>query len=312
MKLDKDDITAFMATVIINLIAFFFLYTGVLKTMGPSADSGIPVNFGEFVVAGIYQPSSGTPVLQQNQNPPQPQPAQTPPRQTQPQQRQTQPQQRQTQTQQRPTQTQPQQRQTQPRQTTTRPATQTTNERVITQDKVETAPAPENTNNNAAVAEANAQREKEEAAARQREAEQQKEQAAIDNRAASNFGTSGAQEKSSGDASSGISNAGSPFGNTSSRQTGGPVGTVNLGGRTLRDGFLPAPADTECETGRIVINITVDPNGNVISAEIGRGTNISNSNIRNSTVNAAKNAKFNREPISTNQIGTITYNYVCK
>jgi hypothetical protein len=59
-----------------------------------------------------------------------------------------------------------------------------------------------------------------------------------------------------------------------------------------------------------VINITVDPNGNVIATEIGRGTNISNASMRNKARQAALGAKFRKIAGSNNQTGTITYNYV--
>jgi TonB family protein len=66
------------------------------------------------------------------------------------------------------------------------------------------------------------------------------------------------------------------------------------------------------EEGRIVINITVDPKGNVISAEIGRGTNIDNGSLRQSALDAARRAKFNSIQGANNQSGTITYNYTLK
>jgi len=321
MKLDQDDITALAGSIIIHLIALILLFYGVLKTFVPLDDGGMPVQFGHYAVAGIYQPSSGANVTQPAQNTPQTQtqprqtPTQTQPRQTTPQ--------RQTQTTpQRQTQTTPQRQTQTPQQQTqtpTRPAAQTGNERVITQDSQETASVPDNaTAANTAAAEAKAQREREAAEQRQREEEarrleeQRKQQEAIDNRASSAFGAGGAQENSTGNAATGISNQGSPFGSTETRSTEGSGGTAtfNLSGRTTGAGGLPRPVDRGQEAGRIVINITVDPNGNVISAEIGRGTTIDNIPMRNSAIDAAKRAKFNRIQSSNNQSGTITYNYI--
>ncbi|MDR2388444.1 MAG: TonB family protein [Tannerellaceae bacterium] len=89
----------------------------------------------------------------------------------------------------------------------------------------------------------------------------------------------------------------------------GGYGTFNLNGRSIGSGGLPRPEYSVQEEGRIVINITVDPKGNVIFAEIGKGTNIDNSSLRQSALNAARKAKFNTISGSNNQSGTITYNY---
>ncbi|MDR1436634.1 MAG: energy transducer TonB, partial [Candidatus Symbiothrix sp.] len=56
-------------------------------------------------------------------------------------------------------------------------------------------------------------------------------------------------------------------------------------------------------------SIIVNPQGNVLSAEIGRGTNITNSAMRTSALEAARKAKFNSVERMENQSGTITYNY---
>ena len=61
-----------------------------------------------------------------------------------------------------------------------------------------------------------------------------------------------------------------------------------------------------------MINITVDPKGNVIFAEVGRGTNIDNASMRRSALEAAKRAKFNSINEANNQSGTITYVYRLK
>ena len=58
-----------------------------------------------------------------------------------------------------------------------------------------------------------------------------------------------------------------------------------------------------------MINITVNPKGDVIFAEIGKGTNIDNASMRKSALEAARKAKFNSISGANNQSGTITYLY---
>jgi TonB family protein len=108
-----------------------------------------------------------------------------------------------------------------------------------------------------------------------------------------------------------FSNQGNPFGNSDSgtNEGIGGTGTFSLSGRTLRDGGLHRPAYSALEEGRIVLNITVDPLGNVIFAEIGKGTNIDNASMRKSAIDAAKKSKFNKIKGTDNQNGTITYIY---
>ena len=155
------------------------------------------------------------------------------------------------------------------------------------------------------------QRKKEEEKKRKEEAE--KEQA-ISNKVAGAFGIGSQEGNSQGDAGSGTGNQGSPFGNSDhgANEGVGGYGSFNLNGRSIGAGGLPRPAYTIQEEGRIVINITVDPKGNVIFAEIGKGTNIDNGSMRKSALDAAKRAKFNSISGANNQSGTITYLYKLK
>jgi TonB family protein len=157
-------------------------------------------------------------------------------------------------------------------------------------------------------------RRREEAENRRRAEEQRKREEAISNRVAGAFGMGSTDEAGQGDAPAGTGNQGSPFGNTdhgANEGTGG-YGTFSLNGRTLGAGGLPRPAYTVQEEGRIVINITVDPKGNVIFAETGRGTTIDNASMRKSALDAARRAKFNAISGTNNQSGTITYRYSLK
>ena len=144
--------------------------------------------------------------------------------------------------------------------------------------------------------------------------EQRKKEQAISNKVAGAFGIGSQEGNSQGDTGSGTGNQGSPFGNSDhgANEGVGGYGSFNLNGRSIGAGGLPRPAYTIQEEGRIVINITVDPKGNVIFAEIGKGTNIDNGSMRKSALDAAKRAKFNSISGANNQSGTITYLYKLK
>ena len=98
------------------------------------------------------------------------------------------------------------------------------------------------------------------------------------------------------------SSLGSPTG------TGG-IGSFNLGGRSLGSGGLIQPTYNVNDNGTVVVNITVDPAGNVIHAEIGQGTNAPNSTLLNEALRAARRTKFNSITSVNNQRGTITYRF---
>ena len=155
---------------------------------------------------------------------------------------------------------------------------------------------------------------KEEAEKKRLAEERRKKEQAISNKVAGAFGIGSQEGNSQGDAGSGTGNQGSPFGNSDhgANEGVGGYGSFNLNGRSIGAGGLPRPAYTIQEEGRIVINITVDPKGNVIFAEIGKGTNIDNGSMRKSALDAAKRAKFNSISGANNQSGTITYLYKLK
>lgn len=102
--------------------------------------------------------------------------------------------------------------------------------------------------------------------------------------------------------SSGSATQGSPSG------TGG-IGSYDLGGRSLGSGGLIQPSYTVNDYGTVVVNITVDPSGNVIHAEIGRGTNTPDTSLRSEALRAARGTKFNAINSANNQQGTITYKF---
>ena len=157
-------------------------------------------------------------------------------------------------------------------------------------------------------------RKQKEAEAKRIAEERRKQAEAISNKVAGAFGIGAAEGNNQGDAAEGSGNQGSPFGNSDHGENEGigGYGSFNLNGRSLGAGGLPRPAYTIQEEGKIVINITVNPKGNVIFAEIGRGTNIDNASMRKSALEAAKRATFNSISGANNQSGTITYVYKLK
>lgn len=152
------------------------------------------------------------------------------------------------------------------------------------------------------------EREEKEEQARQERARQEAErrrQQEIDNQMSNLFGAgnSGAGQ------GSGTSSAGGNQGIGTSGSGG--YGDFDLGGRGLYPGStLPRPAYTVQEEGIIVVEVTVDPQGRVIAAQVrARGTNITNESMRRSAIEAARKARFAVINETNNQYGSITYRY---
>ena len=277
MKFDKDDTFAIIGTIIIHMILLFILYFAVIRTIVASEDSGILVNFGYVAIAsGANEPQYST-------TPPQ---VVVPPKPT------------------------------------PKPVIATEKE-LITQDKEESVAIPEKKETKKeAVADENAKRIQEEAERRRqeeaekkrKEEEQRKQEEAISNLASTAFGKGSSPESNQGDTEKAAGNQGSPYGNanTGANEGTGGYGSFNLNGRSIGSGGLPRPAYNSQDEGKIVINITVDPNGNVILADIARGTNLTDASLRKSALDAAKRAKFNKIQGSNNANGTITYIYNLK
>ncbi|MDR3250785.1 MAG: energy transducer TonB [Tannerella sp.] len=268
MKFDKDDILALIGTIVVHLLLLLLLYLSVIRTIVPNEDSGILVNFGDFLASeGVSEPQYSA-RTKQEEIPPQPAP---------------------------------------------RPL-QTAKEDLITQDEEETVAIPDKKVNKKENKddEAKAKKEREDAERKRKEAAQKQQQEAISNRVSNAFSVGKSQDSRQGEAATAADNQGSPFGNTedneSDAKTGG-FGRFDLDGRYIGQGGLPRPKWTGQESGKIVLDITVDPAGNVIYADIGRGTNIDDLSTRQYAIEAAKRAKFNKIKGSDNQKGTITYIY---
>lgn len=106
---------------------------------------------------------------------------------------------------------------------------------------------------------------------------------------------------------------GSANGNSTQGKPQGTAGygTWDLGGRDMM-GELPRPAYDVQEEGRVVVTITVDPDGKVIDTRINNRTNTTNLQLRNAAMAAARQTRFNAIGGENNQTGTITYYFKLK
>lgn len=104
--------------------------------------------------------------------------------------------------------------------------------------------------------------------------------------------------------------SGSPEGSYDGTGTGNSGGSASLAGRSLA-GSLPKPDYGVKEEGRVVIEINVDQNGNVISAAYRSvGSTTQNSTLVAAALRAARQARFNVDNnAAPSQRGTITYNF---
>ena len=107
---------------------------------------------------------------------------------------------------------------------------------------------------------------------------------------------------------------GSPTGNSDTGKSSGigGYGAFDLNGRSLGPGGLPVPVYNVQDEGRVVVTITVDPDGRVSRTSINKRTNTVNEKLREAAMNAAKKARFNRIDGVNDQIGTITYYFKLK
>lgn len=83
----------------------------------------------------------------------------------------------------------------------------------------------------------------------------------------------------------------------------------DLGGRGAKS--LQRPSKDFPEEGHIVVEIWVDREGNVVRTSIAKGTDITNNEMRNMALEAARRSKFSPDPNAPEeQRGTITYTFV--
>lgn len=198
-------------------------------------------------------------------------------------------------------------------------ATANPESKILTQDIEESVaiPNPSKADNERRLREEAARIESEKLAAEQRkqqEAQRQLEQD-IAKRVAGAMGIGDANTENQGSGTIPAGNEGSPFGNSNTGPNtgvGGFGGSFNLTGRVIRGGGLAQPAGSFDESGKIVLDIVVDRNGNVIQADIARGTDINSLSMRSNAIDAAKRTKFSSIAGTNNQNGTITYRYLIK
>ena len=124
----------------------------------------------------------------------------------------------------------------------------------------------------------------------------------------------GTQMGNKGTGTTGSGLEGSPTGNSSEGKSGGVggYGTFDLNGRSLGSGGLPMPVYNVQDEGRVVVTITVNPAGQVISTSINKRTNTVNASLRKAAEEAARKARFNQVDGVNNQTGTITYYFKLK
>jgi TonB family protein len=107
-------------------------------------------------------------------------------------------------------------------------------------------------------------------------------------------------------------------GDTPGNGTDGPGGDGKGGPRysltNRKANSIPVPRAAFQEDGKVVVEITVDKNGNVIKAKPGvKGSTTSNPNLLDIARRAAMSAKFNpSSDAPEEQKGTITYNFILK
>jgi TonB family protein len=279
MKVTKEEIYGFIGSCIFCSLLFLILYFTVLRTEVKAGEEGILVQFGTVDMStGTFEPNQGAPKSEvETPTPAQPVPEKLPT-------------------------PKPETRQTVQQKPQAKPSTPSITQTLEETAAIETAKQKQQEQDRI---------ETERKAAQAKAAEEQRKRDAINQQVSGAFGSGTSNPGQSGTGQTGSGIQGNPQGTSS---TGAPTGSggygeFNLGGRTLGAGGLPRPAYSVQEEGRIVINITVDPKGNVIFAEIGKGTNIDNNNMRNSAMEAARKAKFNNISGNNNQSGTITYKY---
>lgn len=143
--------------------------------------------------------------------------------------------------------------------------------------------------------------------------QKEKTQKAINDRAKNAFGGQNREGDNTGEGETkGAGNQGDPDGDINSKnRVGGSEGasgiSFNLLGRSHRS--LPPPAKIHKTEGKVVVEVSVDNNGNVRSARAGvKGTTISDEALWDEARKAALKATFNVDKnAAAIQKGTITY-----
>ncbi len=158
------------------------------------------------------------------------------------------------------------------------------------------------------------ERKRKEKEERKRQEEMDRQKKAINSNVSNAFGKSSGSSTSEGD-TKGEGNQGYVTGDPNSRnRSGSGLGTkgdgFQLKGRSL-EGSLPKPEYNIQEEGIVVVEITVDRTGRVVSATpILRGSTTQDSRLWEAAKKAALKARFNADPNASAYVkGTITYHF---
>lgn len=89
---------------------------------------------------------------------------------------------------------------------------------------------------------------------------------------------------------------------------GGQIGP-RISGISRGATYVPRPSSSQKE-GFVVVNIKVDDSGKVVSATVGKGTTLTDSQAINNALAAARRTTFKVSPDSDDEFGTITYQFV--
>lgn len=183
-------------------------------------------------------------------------------------------------------------------------------EPLVTQDFEESIAIPAS-NDEKSAEEIEAERKAAEEAERKRIEKEAKAKA--DNLIAGAFGK-GSSMSSKGSLSDGEGTQGSKDGNSTTGEISGTGGTgvVDLKGRSLSPAGLYKPRYDVQEEGRVVVTITVNPEGYVVKASINSRTNTTSPALRDAALEAARKTTFNAVSSGDNQDGTITYYFKLK
>ena len=188
----------------------------------------------------------------------------------------------------------------------------TPEEPLITQDSEESVALPEEPKEKPKKQEKTAeqiQKEKEEAERKEQERKEEEARKAAENSIANAFNKGSLMSKK-GDSDKNEASKGSVQGNSDEGQPEGVGVSFSLEGRSPGKDGITKPKEKLQARGRVVVNITVAPDGKVISAGINPAkTNTADLKLREAALKAARSTIFNSIAGVDNQEGTITYNF---
>ena len=144
---------------------------------------------------------------------------------------------------------------------------------------------------------------------------QEEERQKLENSLSNSFNNSNNSNNSTSQGKNGVKgNQGDPSGdkNTHGKGQGNKGISFSLNGRKANS--LPKPAYKSNEGGIVVVEITVDPNGNVKTATPGMpGSTTNNTALLQAAKEAALKTKFNKKNgAPSKQIGSITYHFILR